>query len=295
MEAIHIFNKGRNGFGIFYRTEDLLLFVTLISTLARKMGICVIAFCLMFNHFHLLIKRVAPRRLTAFMQRLEIVFVKEYNHEYGRKGSLMNKSYGYSLKKEIKVILGSVAYVFNNPVAGRLCREATDYRWNLLAYHDTGNPFSERLRKRTCSKAMRRAIEKVDFFHESGQYLGYARLRSIFNGLDNKELKQIVDYILSKYNCLSYETLEALYGSYERMLLAINSNAGSEFDLKDEYGDHSCYRDMLDLTRKLGYSGHQLNFEVLAEEEADQLFKTIHANTKANPTCINKFLHLREA
>lgn len=131
MEAIHVFIKGRNGNGVFYRTEDFLVLISIVGTIAREMGISIIAFCPMFNHVHILVKGIDMETLRALIHKIETTFVREYNHEYNRSGPLFQKSFGRSVKKESKTILGCVAYVFNNPVAGKLCKEAIAFRWNL--------------------------------------------------------------------------------------------------------------------------------------------------------------------
>ena len=246
----------------------------------------------MFNHVHFLIKNISLRLLRSFIQRSSITFVKEYNKEYKRKGSVFQKPFGSSLKKNVKMILGSVAYVFNNPVAGKLYKAAIEYRWNLLAYLKSDNPFSKPLRKRKCRNVMRKALNMVDYFSSNNKYLSYSALKTIFSSLNAEEYQQIVDYILSKYNFLSKESLEELYRSIDRMLTAVDSNAGSEFDLEEEYGDHSCYREMLRIVKRLGYKDNLLNFELIPEKELNSLFSLISKKTKAPTSCIKKFLHL---
>ncbi|MBQ6253578.1 MAG: hypothetical protein IJK05_02845 [Bacteroidales bacterium] len=292
MEARHVFVKGRFGFGVFYRAEDFIVYITIVSALVREMSLTVLAFCPMFNHIHFLFKDIEPRKMRSFIQRMAIIFVKEYNKEYDRRGTLFQKPFGCSVKRAVKIIMGSVAYVFNNPVAGKLCGTAKEYRWNLLAYLESANPFSKPLRKEKARNQMRAALKKVDYFHSVGKPLSYAALRDIFKCLDKEEQARMTDYILTKYNFLSAEWLETLYGSYGKMITAIDSNAGSEFDIEDEYGDHSCYRSMLRLVMKSGYKGRELNFEKLDEEEARCLFRRIMTATKASPACVNKFLHI---
>lgn len=291
MEARHAFIKGRSGFGIFYRTEDFIIIISIISVLVRNMKLTVLAFCPMFNHIHFLLNNIELPTLRLFIQRMAIIFVKEYNKEYGRKGPLFQKPFGSSIKNAVKIIMGSVAYTFNNPVAGKLCKTAKEYRWNLLTYCKSRNPFSNPLKKDTARHQMRVALRKVDYLYSNGRYLTYDALRDIFKFLNKKENAQMIDYILIKYNFLSLESLETLYDSFDKMLIALDSNAGSEFDLEDEYGDHSCYRLMLSLVKKLGYTGRKLNFESLSEEEAGHLFNRIRSVTKAPSACINKFLH----
>lgn len=164
MEAIHVFIKGRNGNGVFYRTEDFLVLISIVGTIAREMGISIIAFCPMFNHVHILVKGIDMETLRAFIHKIETTFVREYNHEYNRSGPFFQKSFGRSVKKESKTILGCVAYVFNNPVAGKLCKEAIAFRWNLLAFKDCQNPFSLRIARDRCKKAMRYSLDRVKYY-----------------------------------------------------------------------------------------------------------------------------------
>lgn len=293
MEARHTFVKGRSGFGIFYRVEDFIVFITIVSVLVRSMDLTVLAFCPMFNHAHFLFKDAGLPAIRSFIRRMAVIFVKEYNREYGRQGPLFQKRFGSSLKKAVKIVLGTVAYVFNNPVAGRLCKTAKEYRWNLLAYHKCRNPFSKTLRKESARHQMRVALKKVDYLHSKGRFLSYQALSGIFGKLLKEEKQQAIDYILAKYNFLSFDSLEILYGSHDRMLLALDSNAGSEFEIEDEYGDHSCYRSMLSLVKRLGYKDRGLNFEKLNAEEIIDLFRRIRSVTKAPSSNIRKFLHLQ--
>ena len=291
MEARHAYIKGRRGNGIFYRSEDFIVLITIVSVLVKKAGMKVMAFCPMFNHIHFLIKKISLNDLRRFIQRLAIIFVKEYNNEYGRKGTVFQKPFGCSLKRTIKIIMGCVAYVFNNPVAAKLSRAAREYRWSLYAYHNNKNPYSEPLKKETCRNKMRVALKKVDYFHAKGQYLSYATLRDIFEYLNQKEHLQMIDYILSKYYFLSKESLEELYGSFSRMLIAVDSNAGAEFELEDDYGDHSVYRKMLGTVMKYGYTDQKLNFESLPRKEVGRLYKLLSERTRAPRDSINRFLH----
>lgn len=291
MEARHAFIRGLKGFGIFYRLEDLLVFFTIVSVTVRMMGLTVLAFCPMFNHVHFLFKEISLYDLRRFIHRITSVFVREYNVRYERRGPLFQSPFGSSIKKGIKIIMGCIAYVFNNPVAGRMVRTALEYRWNLLAYHDNPNPLSNKLRKDRCRNLMRVALRKVDYFYNNGKYLSYSALKDLFKGLDKDESNQLIDYIIFKYNFLAYDDLAELYDGFVKMITALESNAGSEFDLEDEYGDHSCYQEMLAIVKSLGYKGSSLNFENLSEDSKDSLFWILKNQTHANPSSIDKFLH----
>lgn len=292
MVAHHLYMKGKNWWGIFYRIEDCIMYFTTFSVFARRSEMVFVAFSIMFNHTHATTLDETKQRITLFQRQVGVSTAHTYNREYGRKGQLWHHSYGSSLKIAIKRIMSNVAYVFNNSVAGKMNRRAIENRWTLLAYYKNNHPFSEPIVREKCSSNMRRAIKLVDISYENDEPLNYAIQRRLYAGLNKKEKAQIVDYIIAKYNFLDYEALISLYGSFENAIIAVDSNAGAEYDLEDDTGDHSCYMKMLLITRQLFPNIKKLNVEKLSEEQKGKLTKVFYANMNVKPENIRKFLHL---
>ncbi|MBQ1618936.1 MAG: transposase, partial [Bacteroidales bacterium] len=69
--AHHLYLKALNGNVLFYRTEDYVFFLSLLSVLARRYGIDVEAMCIMFNHIHLFVKAADERVFKAFCRDLQ--------------------------------------------------------------------------------------------------------------------------------------------------------------------------------------------------------------------------------
>ena len=55
-QVYHILNRGNGRQEVFHKPEDFAAFVRLIAEAKRKYPIQIIAYCLMTNHFHLLVK-----------------------------------------------------------------------------------------------------------------------------------------------------------------------------------------------------------------------------------------------
>ena len=292
MAVHHLYMKGRNWWGIFYRIEDCIMFFTTFSVFARRMEMVFVAFSIMFNHTHATAKDETKQRITLFQRQVGVSTAHTYNREYGRMGQLWHHSYGSSLKIATKRVLSNVAYVFNNCVAGKMNRRAIENRWTLLAYYNNNHPFSEPIIKEKCSRRLERAIKLVDCSYEDDVPLNYAIQRRLFAGLNKKEKAQIIDYLVSKYNFLDYEALIYLYGSFENAIIAIESNAGAEYDLDDDTSDHSCYIKMLKITRQMYPKPESLNVEKLSDEQIDYLAKVFKATILAKEENIRKFLHL---
>ena len=291
MTAHHLFMKGQNWWGLFYRIEDCIMYFTTFSVFARRMEMVFIAFSIMFNHTHATTLDETRQRITLFQRQVGVSTAHTYNREYGREGQLWHHSFGFSVKHGIKRILGNIAYVFNNCVAGKMNRRAMDNRWTLLAYYNNSHPFSEPIIKEKCSRKMERAMKLVDISYDNDEPLNYATQRRLFSGLNKKEKAQIIDYLISRYNFLDYRALISLYGSFETAIIAIDSNAGGEYDLKDDTGDHSCYMKMIALTHQMFPNLRKLNVEMLSDEQKNQLATAFRAILMAKEENIRKFLH----
>ena len=81
---------------------------------------------------------------------------------------------------------------------------------------------------------MRRALKVVDIQIKQREYLNHATLTRIFDGLTSDEKAQLTDYIVFKYNFLNYSRLSEIYESFDKMLVAVDSNAGAEHDMEDD-------------------------------------------------------------
>lgn len=291
MIAHHLYMKGKNWWGIFYRIEDCIMYYTTFSVFARRSEMVFVAFSIMFNHIHATTLNETKQRITLFQRQVGVSTAHTYNTEYERKGQLWHHSFGSSAKIAVKRILSNIAYVFNNCVAGRMNPRATDNRWTLLAYYNNPNPFSEPIIKRERSRRMVRAMQLVDLKYKNDEYLDYKTQKRIFDGLNKKEKNQIIDYIISTYNFLDYEALIELYGSFEKVLASIDSNAGAEYEIKDDCGDHSCYQKMLSTLYSVCKST-KINVEKLSNETIKYLKMVFSSKLNMKEEKVNKFLHL---
>jgi hypothetical protein len=194
----------------------------------------------------------------------------------------------------MKLLRTAIAYLFNNPVERHLCKYAQDYRWNFLAYGKSAHPFSDPLVLRKASFALKRAVTEIDGSRKRGAHLTYPQLRRLFSGLDEREKNQLIDYIIVKYSIVRYDILTtSCYEGYENMITAINSNAGSEYDIDEQRCGRSdaVYRDLYKFVRSRGYSS--VGDVIALDYEAKMsLYKAMKSVTNVLGYHICKFLHL---
>ena len=287
--AHHIYLKALKGNVLFYRTEDYVFFLSLLSVLARRYGIDVEAMCIMFNHIHLFVKAADERVFKAFCRDLQSMFSIGYNKEYNLKGRLMMRS-GYAPKRSAKSIRSCLIYIVNNPVSGHLTKVALKYKWNLLAYFQSKHPFSEKMDKSRDRLRLREAAKMVDYCYKQGKPLNYVTMRTVFRELTPKEKLKLTDYIVNLYNPIDKESFIKRFGDWKTAMLAIDSTTGTEHDIPEVWEDYSVY--LMMLKQCLRHKIRPKQFSSMEQEEKLHLVKLLSAVPRSTPEQIKRFLHL---
>lgn len=87
------------------------------------------AWCLMDNHFHLIL-RMEMGKLSHAMQLVQTSYAGYFNRVYGRSGALFGNRFKSEPIESEEYLLAAVRYVHNNPVKAGMCRNAGDYAWS---------------------------------------------------------------------------------------------------------------------------------------------------------------------
>lgn len=293
----HTYQRSVSGFNIFYEVEDYLVYYTIFSVMSRRYGMVVYGLCLMIDHIHTLTTTSSCKTFSKFMSNVAIQFVKEYNRYHNRVGPLFSECFGSAPKAGLKRLRTAIAYLFNNPVERLLCKRAQEYRWNFLAYAASDNPFSDPLVLKKASRRLRRALKEVDGTLKRNEYMTYVQLKRMFVGMDAREKNQLIDYIIVRYNIIRYEDLTTkCYDGYENMLMAINSNAGSEYEVQElRYGRSDAeYRYLYKYVHEKGFkdAGEVIS---LPSDSKFKLMVDMMNETSVSKLQICKFLHLKVA
>ena len=295
MEGIlHVYQRTLNGFNIFYDVEDYLVFFSIFAKVSEKYKIRIVGLCIMIDHLHYLIDADSDEEVCRFVSHFTSVFVKKYNEDVGRKGSLFESSFGRAWKKGPKKIRTSIAYVLNNPVEKGLCRSMEEYRWNFMAYATDSNPLSSRVRLRESSKAFRNAGAEINRVTDKGSWLNFTQVRRLFSKLSEDDRKRLTDYIISCYNPIDYGYAVSYYGSIQKLRIAVNSNTGSEYDIKEAFhhGSDAAYREIISYIRRKLQVSPVRSVTTWAAEDKMSLAGNLHHHTCASISQIFRFLHM---
>jgi putative transposase len=111
----HIYNRGINGITIFENDANKLYF---LKQLAKYSGdkISIFAYCLMNNHFHLVIRlNVEEKEVTQAFSNLFNSYAKAFNKQTQRTGSLFEKHFKRIKLKDENYLKQLIIYVHLNP------------------------------------------------------------------------------------------------------------------------------------------------------------------------------------
>src|SRR5512133_41967 len=118
----HVIVRGVDRCDIFRDDQDRRRFLNSFSKLLVQAGTECLAWSLMTNHFHLLLR---PRgtRLAPFMRRLLTGYAIYYNLRHKRSGHLFQNRYKSIVCEEGTYLLELVRYIHLNPLRARIVED----------------------------------------------------------------------------------------------------------------------------------------------------------------------------
>ena len=89
----HVMNRGRRGENVFADRDDYVTFIALLQETSEMFDFQVSAFCLMSNHYHILIQTPSGN-LSRAMRHVNGVYTQRYNRRHDTDGQLFRGVFG---------------------------------------------------------------------------------------------------------------------------------------------------------------------------------------------------------
>jgi REP element-mobilizing transposase RayT len=132
--SFHVINRGAGRRRVFFVAADAKLFVALMRDGAERFGIEIHAFCLMPNHYHLLVN-CPGGRLSSFMQFVAANFTRGLNTRLQSDGPVFRSRFR-SLPVNSGTYLDLAGrYIHRNPLDISGAPELSQYRWSSYPYY----------------------------------------------------------------------------------------------------------------------------------------------------------------
>jgi putative transposase len=140
----HIYNRGINKQTIFLDSEDYAVFLNLLKRYLNSIPVKdkkgreyewlhekieLLAFCLMPNHFHLLIYQSSPEAMTRLLRGIGTSYTTYFNKKYKRRGPLFESRFKASVIQNESYLLHISRYIHLNP------NDYRHYEWSSLPYY----------------------------------------------------------------------------------------------------------------------------------------------------------------
>lgn len=199
----HIVLKGNNSQQIFYDDYDYRIFLNILKDTCDKYKVSIIAYCLMNNHVHLMLKDNENNIATMF-KAFGASFVYRYNKKYDRTGGIFNGRYYSKAVNDNEYFSALLKYIHYNPVKAGICEDIDKYKWS--SYNSYKNIFDGFV----CSgdiyidrEYLFTVLDKNEFvmIHLSSEedLINFFIFDSCINKPDYQDLENFTDLLLDKF------------------------------------------------------------------------------------------------
>ncbi len=130
----HVINRGNGRARVFRKDEDYQAFVDLIEAGCERLPMRVPAYCLMPNHFHLVLWPRGDGDLSRWMQWLMTAHVRRYHRHYRTSGHVWQGRFRAFPIQQDAHLLTVLRYVERNPLRAGLVERVQDWSWSSLRW-----------------------------------------------------------------------------------------------------------------------------------------------------------------
>ncbi|MBI3553152.1 MAG: transposase [Elusimicrobia bacterium] len=148
--VFHAISRGNDRQQIFIDDFDNRQFLSILGQTKGRYPFNLYAYCLMSNHFHLLIE-VKGHALPLVMQSMLTRYAHYFNARHGRIGHLFQGRYRALLCQNEPYLLELLRYIHRNPVRAKIVEDPSAWPWSSCGQYfglmpqglaDTGFPLS---------------------------------------------------------------------------------------------------------------------------------------------------------
>ena len=129
-QIYHIINRGNNRQRIFHAPQDYDAFIKYMKEARERHPIKIYAYCLMPNHFHMILMTIQAGDLSKWMQWLMTSHVRRYHTKHKTSGHIWQGRFKSFIIQKDEHLVTALRYVENNPVRAGLVVQAKDWIWS---------------------------------------------------------------------------------------------------------------------------------------------------------------------
>jgi putative transposase len=127
--VFHVTTRGVGRRAVYLAADDRLVFLRLLGEVTRRWRWTMHAFCLMTNHYHLVVE-ARLERLSRGLHGLNGEYAQHFNAVHGWSGHLWGDRFALWQIRDDAHLAAACDYVRANPVRAGLCDTPTGYVWS---------------------------------------------------------------------------------------------------------------------------------------------------------------------
>lgn len=128
----HVMMRGIDKEKIFPNSILKKFIQELIQTHLKENQITIIAYCIMDNHLHLVVKGDL-NKISIVLKKINIRFAMKFNKEQDRVGHVFQDRFRSEIIHNDQQLLQVIRYVHNNPVKAKIVSLPKDYKWSSIS------------------------------------------------------------------------------------------------------------------------------------------------------------------
>jgi len=125
----HVMNRGRRAENIYLDKLDYKAFVELLQETTEAWNIRIAAYCLMPNHYHMLV-HTPEGNISRAMRHVNGVYTQRFNNRHHLDGQLFRGRYKSILVNGDSYLLQLVRYIHRNPLKAGMVDDMKAYSWS---------------------------------------------------------------------------------------------------------------------------------------------------------------------
>ena len=142
--VFHVLNRANGRAQIFHKPEDYAAFEIILSEAKERTGMRILSYCLMPNHWHLILWPRSDGELSRFMAWLTLTHTQRWHAHHGTAGTghlYQGRFKSFPIEGD-DYFLTACRYVERNALRANLCRLAEEWPWSSLFHRQQQDEFA---------------------------------------------------------------------------------------------------------------------------------------------------------
>jgi putative transposase len=135
----HALNRGNNRADVYGDDADRLAFLDALAKTRERYPFRLFGYCLMTNHFHLLLRPEAGQSISRILQSLTVAHTWRHHKRHRTSGHVWQGRFKSPVIQDDTHLLVVPRYIEANPLRARIVEDAADFRWSSYPCHALGH------------------------------------------------------------------------------------------------------------------------------------------------------------